>query len=650
MSGFPSGDTRTVWQLAFSEEGLDAITKKASAAEKQFDRIVASAVKAGAAMGSFGSSQVLQPFSNAELAARNLKQQLQQSNQTLSDFTQGGKNLIAGWSTVATGALAAVAAAAVLAGRELAKLDEHAVKAFGERTSTIRAYSTILGDARQAQVEYSRANELASKTELTSASTLKAQQALIVAGFRGSDLTNALAASMDVASTKQPEERELTMERMGRAFSQILAAGKLRGSELNQLAEAGVNRGQVLEILGKGDSAKGEKLVSGGSVSSQQGIAAIQQSILNTLGTKQLGQFATGAAGSMSGLLSNRDESLDLLLKSFSGESLPAVIRYKEALTAQTEALSLSSETGQGLVMMLSDFTSITSNVKTMWTDFSTAFLQSFVESYNEAREGQPAFVVMTDGLKELGRTLGKVGGLVGDVADAFEGFMEVMNPIGKWLGNLIAGIGEAYAAFKSGNVQAGWAAMDKIAEGPSDEVEVNTQNDDGSMTTKRINVRELDEERAKLARRRSREEADPKGEGPIPEAAVQTKWGKTSKGGGKGAGGKGGGFNVAGLLGMGGSVSVGSGESDDGPDSISGRLAEMRSAAAAVSSARSAPTGATEGAVASASGGAISVRVEAGAVVVSGVSDPTAAASLAIEMLVDRIGRSVRAPGPATI
>ena len=152
---------------------------------------------------------------------------------------------------VAGAALAAAAAGATAAAAALADLDSKAVKAFGERTATLRAYTTILGDAKQANIEYGKANELASKTELTSASTLKAQQALIVAGFRGADLTNALTASMDVASTKQPEERELTMERMGRAFSQILAAGKLRGQELNQLAEAGVNRGQVPELLGR---------------------------------------------------------------------------------------------------------------------------------------------------------------------------------------------------------------------------------------------------------------------------------------------------------------------------------------------------------------------------------------------------------------
>ena len=69
--------------------------------------------------------------------------------------------------------------------------------------------------------------------------------------------------------------------------------------------------------------------MSGGQVTAQQGIAAVQQAILQTLGTQKLGQFATGAAGSLAGQLSNRDEALDILLKSSRAKPLPAVKAYK---------------------------------------------------------------------------------------------------------------------------------------------------------------------------------------------------------------------------------------------------------------------------------------------------------------------------------
>ena len=440
-------DNRTFWELSFTETGLTEAQKRAAALEEGFKKIRDAA--------SVAFVQLLQPMDAAKQRTTDMNEALKQ---TASTF-QFAKSGISAFAAAATVALDAVVSGAGQAINALSKLDDIAVKAFGERTSTLRAYTTILGDSKQAQIEYAKANDLAAKTELTSASTLKAQQALIVAGFRGGDLTNALTASMDVASTRQPEDREQVMEQMGRGFSQILASGKLRGEELNQLSEAGVSRRAVLEIVGKGDAAKGEKMMSGGQVSAQEGIAAIQQAILNTLGTKKLGEFATGAAGSMGGLLSNRSEALDILLKTFDGESTPAVLRYKEALTDQTNALTASSSTGQGLVMMLSDFTSITANVKTMWTDFSSAFLDTFVETYNEAREGSGAFIAMTDGVKILGSTLGKVGTAVSILVDGFEGFMDIMQPVTAYISQFIESTIEAttnlftaFDALKVGN------------------------------------------------------------------------------------------------------------------------------------------------------------------------------------------------------
>ncbi len=442
-----SDGERTTWELDFPDNGsLDRITDKVNRlAAKQdqlnnvakgflgigvetessvkktakgFDIFDAAMAKATRSSQSFSLEHTSLTTKTGDLTAK-----LNTSATAFGFFASAGA---AAFSTIKSSVESAIGA--------LVEFDKHATTAFGERTSTLRAYTTILGDATQAQVEYGKANQLASMTELTSASTLKAQQALIVAGFRGEDLTKSLTASMDVAATKQPAEREMTMERMGRAFSQILAAGKLRGQELNQLAEAGVNRGQVLEILGKGDAGKGEKSISAGGVSAKEGIEAVYKSILSTLGTQKLGQFATGAAGSMAGELSNREEALDILLKSFDGETLPAVKRYTASLHDQNAILSTSSETGKGMVMMLSDFASVTANVKTEWTDFSTAFMGSFVETFNAARTADGQFVAMTDGVKELGTTLGNVGSMVGKVTHMFEGLLDAMQPVASFL------------------------------------------------------------------------------------------------------------------------------------------------------------------------------------------------------------------------
>lgn len=646
---FPGGDNRTVWQLAFSEQGLDPIITKASAAEKQFDRIVATAVKAGAAIGTFGSSSVLQPMTNAELKAKNLSDQLAASNRTLQTFSQAGGAALQTFASAAAIALGAVVAGATAAGYALSQLDEKATKAFGERTSTIRAYTTILGDAKQAQIEYAKANELASKTEFSTASAVAAQQQLIVAGFRGKDLDAALLSVADVTAAAAPKDRELTSERTGRAFAQILAAGKLRGQELNQLAEAGVGRGAVLDALGP-DRAASEKRISSGGVSAQEGIAAVQKAILAQFNTQQLGQFATGASGSLSGLLSNREEALDILLKSFDGETTPAVIRYKDALAEQTVALSTSSETGRGMVMMLSDFAGVTANVKSIWTDFSTSFLETFVDSYNESRQGEQAFVAMTDGVKTLGKTLGQVGSVVGTLADGFESLMDALEPVGAYLSQFIGAFSEmighfgtALSELNQGNLS---NALDENKKafssfaGAFDPIEFD---EDG------INGRGA---RRAEARNRARAAGDAVDEaaGPIADRAVTTKWGKSGSGKSGGKGKLAGGYDITSLL-MGGSGAGGSGEGSGSSQGLAERMNAAVGAAAAVSSAPSAQ--AQRDAAASASGASaapMSVTIAAGAIVVNGVSDPMAAAQEAYRLLGQTLGRIGRAPGAGTL
>jgi len=642
---FPGGDNRTVWQLAFSEQGLDPIIAKASATEKQFDRIVATAVKAGAAIGSFGSSSVLQPMTNAELKAKNLSDQLAASNRTLQTFSQAGGAALQTFASAAAIALGAVVAGATAAGYALSQLDEKATKAFGERTSSIRTYTTILGDAKQAQIEYTKANELASKTDFSSAGAVAAQQKLITAGFRGGDLDRALLSVADVTAAAAPNERTSVSEQISKAFSDVIGAGKLQGEELNQFRDAGISKGAILEALG----ANAQSRISSGQVSAEEGVAAVQKAILAQFNTKKLGEFATQGNTSLSTLLSNKDEALENLLKSFDGETTPAVIRYKDALAEQTTALSTSSETGRGMVMMLSDFAGITANVKTIWTDFSTSFLETFVDSYNESRQGEQAFVAMTDGVKTLGKTLGQVGSVVGTLADGFESLMDALEPVGAYLSQFIGAFSEmighfgtALSELNQGNLS---NALDENKKafssfaGAFDPIEFD---EDG------INGRGA---RRAEARNRARAAGDAVDEaaGPIADRAVTTKWGKSGSGKSGGKGKLAGGYDITSLL-MGGSGG-GSGEGSGSSQGLAERMSAAVGAAAAVSSAPSAQ--AQRDAAASASGASaapMSVTIAAGAIVVNGVSDPMAAAQEAYRLLGQTLGRVTRAPGAKTL
>lgn len=94
---------------------------------------------------------------------------------------------------------------------------------------------------------------------------------------------------------------------------------------------------------------------------------------------------------------------------------------------------------------MLSDFTSITANVKTMWTDFSSAFLDAFIRTYDEA-QGQRRVHCNDRWCQDSGSTLGKVGTAVGILADSFEGFMDIMQPVTAYISQFIESTIEAAA------------------------------------------------------------------------------------------------------------------------------------------------------------------------------------------------------------
>jgi len=302
--------------------------------------------------------------------------------------------------------------------------------------------------------------------------------------------------------------------------------------------------------------------------------------------------------------------------------------------------------------MMLSDFTSITANVKTIWTDFSSAFLDSFVESYNEAREGSGAFIAMTDGIQVLGKTLGKVGTAVGVIADGFEIFMDVLQPISAYISQFIESTIEATKNL--------FTALDALKAGNYTGFK-RYLADAGTSFTSGFATIEFDEKAAQARRdaitsKSNRAAKEQEATGDIAEKAVKTNWGKKSEGGsvGGGRGGKGlTGFDITDLLG-GGTFSGYIGGSSSGnaapARTIQDNIGDAMRAAGQVSSAPSA-RGASDAASGSdmhgqGSSSPTSVTIEAGAIVVSGVSDPMAAAEEAVRLLSQRIGRLTRAPG----
>jgi len=310
--------------------------------------------------------------------------------------------------------------------RALDAYGDKAIKAFGERGSAIRAYTTLLGDAKQAELEFYKAQQLAARTDLTAEATQKAQQQLLVAGFRGQDKDATLLAGLDLASIS-PGDKNEALKSFARATAQIKQKGKLQQEELLQLAEGaslgtGFVKSELVKILGVKDTDAVDKKQKKGEITADQGLLAIQRAVLAQLGTQKLGEYATGSSGTLTGLLSNKGEAFDNILKGIDSELLPAVKRYKESLVASTDVLNVETRDGANLSIVLQDLANTSLEVKSAQETFTTSFLKEFGSSY-------------TQGLRELGLS----------ELELKNGFEELRG-VAKELGSAMGGLGELIA------------------------------------------------------------------------------------------------------------------------------------------------------------------------------------------------------------
>ena len=295
------------------------------------------------------------------------------------------------------------------------------IKAAGERTSTVRGYTTFLnGDRGQAELEFYRAQQFAQKTDFTSQTIEQGQSRLLAQGFRGHDLYATLFAASDLAAAS-PDDKNETLKRLVKGFTDVKAKGHLQGEELTtQFAEAGLNLVLVKEELRKSLGLKNigavDKAISSGSVSADVALPAIQRAILAQLHTTKAGEFATSSAGSLTSLLSNRDEAFQNLSKAFDADqALPAIGRYKKALTEETALYDVNGKKGKDLALVLQDIANATTNAKAGLSELTAAFTDSFSESYaqQQRRDGRDFSTEFTTGaLRNLGEAIGRLGSI----------------------------------------------------------------------------------------------------------------------------------------------------------------------------------------------------------------------------------------------
>jgi tape measure domain-containing protein len=387
----------------------------------------------------------------------------------LSGVEAGGLSAVGSLGRMAgmAGPVGVVAAAVVGLGVGIKKaydgideITERAIEGFSMRTSIMRSYSTILGSAQQAQERFNKVSELGLRTEFTREQLQGIDTRLTVAGFRGKEADNMLLTISDLAAVLPENERKMGVNRAGLAFSQIKQKGYLQGEEIRQLAgflNVGMLKEEIAKSVGKnpGDV---DQLVRDKKISADVALAAAQRATLKQLGTSKLGEFSTGAAGSISTMLSNREEALQNAFLNIDPESLPGFKRYKDAIEGVTQAMNASTESGKNVKFALEDLSNIGMSFRAAGNSFVSGFIESFAESYRKAvsafggdsKSVASSFEMLTEAMKKVGTIVGYVGYAAGFLSRVFEKAGNVADFVSNVM-SVAWGFVKDYAAYAAG-------------------------------------------------------------------------------------------------------------------------------------------------------------------------------------------------------
>lgn len=319
----------------------------------------------------------------------------------------------------------------------------YALDAFNERSSFIRGTTQLFGgDRGLAELQFTRAQDFAQRTDFESSDIEKAMRKLAAQGLsplEGGGLNELTLAGSDLAAITggSAEERKETLGRVTTAFGQIQAKGKLQGEELTgQLAEAGLSVGRVYEELRKAYGLKNigevQKKISAGEVGASVALPAITRAIMAQLGESRLGEYATKASGSVSGLESNRDEAIKNILKSFDAEeALPSMDAYKASLRDQAALFDINTEKGKRASLAVQSLSDNFLKLQTVSTEFETGFMSSFIEELTEGAQNAGHLKKFAEAAKELGVSAGRLsGGLLKGVSDGFDKFADSLGGV----------------------------------------------------------------------------------------------------------------------------------------------------------------------------------------------------------------------------
>lgn len=344
-------------------------------------------------------------------------------------------------------ALVAIGVAAYEAFKALNDFSNEALKNYASRESQVKSYEKLFGDRDVARFEYGRAQQISTRTNLTSDQTLSAQRALTIGKIKGPLAHDLLAGITDLGTLASDEDRGSVIKRSAYAMREIQTMGKLRSRQLNmQLGSAGLDVSEVHRVIAENHGFHANKksklsthdqmsdfadaLIRKGAIRSEEGLKAIAIALSRQLNDGgKLGGFASNQAGTITSLQTNKDKALKVLQTSFDSDILPSVRAYKEALKDSFKAMDANTNSGKNLRVVLADISNTGIGLKAIFEEFSASFITGFGESYNRALKDMGITTIgvengllnTTEAAKKLATAISGIGYAVGWVIHQFD-------------------------------------------------------------------------------------------------------------------------------------------------------------------------------------------------------------------------------------
>lgn len=234
----------------------------------------------------------------------------------------GGFNMAAAAAGTLRTALGAVGIAGFAAGAlkavgAIREFGASSISAAAEMETYSTRFSTLLGDAEQAEKHISGLTKYAASTPFDMAGISKASATLLAFGVEARDSMEVLRMLGDVAAASGGDLGELA-----RIYGKVTTAGKMDTADINQLADRGLN---VRKLLAERDAisvAEVKKNISSG----QYGIADLRWAIEQATG--EGGAFFRGAANlsnTFNGVMSTLKDNIEMWKASLGEVVLPAL-------------------------------------------------------------------------------------------------------------------------------------------------------------------------------------------------------------------------------------------------------------------------------------------------------------------------------------